>query len=122
MSQTYLFRHDMAPETGPFTSSRRRDAPAARAGVPRDTGPRRPVPRRAGVRPVAARGRFGRAALIGGGFPRVTPVPTARGEAVDPLRRRTWARGAVPRGTGAGATLRNTGPVPRGPLAPPVGR
>ncbi|MEU0686294.1 hypothetical protein [Streptomyces uncialis] len=124
MSQTCLFRHDMAPEPGPFTSSWRRDEPVARAGVPRGTGPCRPVTRRADDRPVAAGGRFGRAALIGSGFPRVTQGPTTRGEAADPLPRRTRSRGAVPRrtGGGGGAMRRNTGSVQRGPLTPPVGR
>lgn len=83
MSQTYLFRHDVALEPDPFMASLCREEPVARVDMPYGSGPCWLVTRHADVQLVTSDRRFSRAALVGRDFPRITPAPIAQAEAIN---------------------------------------
>lgn len=78
MSQTYLFRHDVALEPDPFMTSLRREEPVAKVEMPYGSGPCWLVTRYADVQLVTSDRRFSRAALVGRDFRGSPRLPSPR--------------------------------------------
>jgi cytochrome P450 len=77
------FRHDDALEPDPFLARMRTEAPVARVRLPYGESEAWLVTRYEDVRTVTSDPRFGRAALIGRDFPRITPAPIAQPGAIN---------------------------------------